>query len=72
MDAAAQGKGHPALAVSVCLSEGVGDGGFPQGWIWQSAGERRRAELVKGTSREVPQLLCHVKEKDTGNAMVGG
>lgn len=63
MDAAGQGKGRPASAASVCLSVCL------RGWEVvffprvgsDSAGEGRRAELLKGTSREVPRLLCHVK-----------
>lgn len=58
MDVAGQGKGPPVLAVSVCLRAWemvvfLRDGSG-------SVGERR-AELVRGTSREVPRLLCHVK-----------
>lgn len=55
-------EGSPSIG-SVCLSLCL------SGWEMVvflrggagSAGERRRAELVKGTSREVPQLLCRVK-----------
>lgn len=34
MDVAGQGKRCPAIG-RICWSDRVGDGGFPQGWIWQ-------------------------------------